>query len=131
VGTVSVEDARTLRISPWDKSQVKAIESSITKANLGLSVSSDENGVRVAFPELTGERRAQIVKLLKDKLEEARISLRKVREEVMNDFKKQEKDGTMSEDAHFNAKEEMQKLVDEANRKFDDMAEKKETEIAG
>lgn len=129
VATVSMEDARTLRVSPWDKSQVKVIEGAIQKANLGLSVTTDEAGLRVIFPELTGDRRQQIIKILRDKFEDARISLRKEREEVLNDFKRQEKDGTMSEDEHFKAKEELQKFVDEANRRFEELADNKEKEI--
>jgi ribosome recycling factor len=129
VASVSMEDARTLRVAPWDKSQIKVIEAAIQKANLGLSVTSDDGGLRVIFPELTGERRTQIIKLLGAKLEDARISLRKEREAVIDDFKKQEKDGEMSEDEHFTGKEELQKLVDEANRKFDELAANKEKEI--
>lgn len=130
VGNISMEDARTLRVAPWDKSQVKAIEGAIQKANLGLSVTSDDAGLRIIFPELTGERRTQIIKLMKDKLEDARISLRKEREEVLNEFKRLEKDGEMSEDEHRKNKEELQKHVDEANGKFDVLAKKKEEEIS-
>lgn len=129
VGNITMEDARTLRISPWDKTQVKAVENAITKANLGLSVVSDDNGIRVIFPELTGERRAQIMKLMHAKLEDARISLRKERETVLTDFKQKEKDGDMSEDEHRKAKEELQKQVDAMNRRFEQLAEKKEAEI--
>ncbi len=129
VGSISMEDARTLRIAPWDKSQVKAIEAAIQKANLGLSVVSDDGGLRVIFPELTGERRQQIIKLMKDKLEDARISLRKERENLLGEWKKMEKEGEMSEDEHFKAKEELQKHVDEANGRFDKMAAQKETEV--
>lgn len=131
VGNISMEDPRTLRISPWDKTQIKAIESAIQKADIGLSVVSDGEGLRVIFPELTSERRGQIVKLLHGKLEEARISLRKEREEQLTEMKRMEKDGEMTEDDAFRAKEELQKLIDEANRKFEEMAEKKEKEIAG
>lgn len=130
VGSISMEDARTLRVAPWDKSQIKAIEGAIQKANIGLSVTTDDAGLRIIFPELTGDRRQQIIKLLKDKLEDARISLRKEREEVLNDFKRQEKEGEMSEDDHFKSKEELQKHVDAANHKFDELAAKKETEIS-
>ena len=130
VGSISMEDARTLRISPWDKTNVKLIEGAIQKANLGLSVTTDDNGVRVIFPELTGERRQQIIKLLKDKLEDARISLRKERESVLMNFKAEEKEGSMSEDEHFKGKDELQKYVDEANRRFEEMAKQKETEIS-
>lgn len=129
VASVSMEDPRTIRVSPWDKSQVKAIEQAINKANIGLSVSTDESGLRVIFPELTGERRIQVVKLLKDRLEEAKITMRKARESVISDLKAEEKDGNISEDEHFKAKEDLQKLVDNANAKFDEIAAKKEQEI--
>lgn len=131
VASVLMEDPRTLRISPWDKSQIKAIEAAIQKADIGLSVVVDGEGLRVIFPELTSERRAQIVKLLHGKLEEARISLRKEREERLSAMKHMEKNGEMTEDEHFQAREELQKLVDEANRRFEEMATKKEKEIAG
>lgn len=129
VGTVSMEDARTLRISPWDKTQTKAIEGALQKANIGLSVSTDDNGLRVIFPELTGERRVQIIKLLKDKTEDARISLRKEREVVIAEMKRQEKDSEMSEDDARKAKEELQKIVDTANASFDALAATKEKDI--
>lgn len=129
VGNINMEDARTLRIVPWDKSQVKAIEGAIQKADLGLSVTTDSDGLRVIFPELTGDRRAQIIKLMKDKLEDARISLRKEREEVLNDFKAQEKEGEMTEDDVFRSKEELQKIIDAANARFEELGDKKEKEI--
>jgi len=131
VANISVEDARTLRIAPWDMSQAKEIEKAITVANLGLSVSMDEKGVRVFFPELTAERRTGLLKLAKEKLEEIRTQLRMARDEVWNDIQKQEKDGAMSEDDKFRNKEEMQKRVDAANKKFDEALERKEKEITG
>ncbi len=129
VGTVTMEDARTIRVSPWDKTQTKAIEGALQKANIGLSISTDENGLRVIFPELTGERRVQIIKLLKDKVEDARISLRKEREVVIADLKTQEKEGTLSEDEVHKTKEELQKLVDLANAHFEALATVKEKDI--
>lgn len=129
VASITMEDPRTIRVAPWDKSQVKSIEQAITKANLGLSVSADEAGLRISFPELTGERREQVVKILKGKLEDARVTVRKAREEVITELKQLEKDGGISEDEHFKAKEDMQKLVDAANAKFDEMAARKEQEI--
>lgn len=129
VATVGVEDARTLRISPWDASQVKAIEKAIVDANLGISVSTDTLGSRVSFPELTAERRGVLIKLLKDKLEDARISLRSERDKVWSDIQKKEKDGEISEDEKFIYKEEMQKIVDEGTKKLEETASKKEVEI--
>jgi len=129
VGSVTVEDARTLRVAPWDLQTVHAVESAIQDADLGVSVSSDEKGVRVTFPELTSERREQLIKLTKTKLEEARVTLRRHREDVWTDIQKQEKDGTLSEDDKFRSKEEMEKLVKDGNTVFDEMADKKEKEL--
>ncbi|MBC7836611.1 ribosome recycling factor [Acetobacteraceae bacterium] len=129
VASVAVEDARTLRISPFDMSQVKEIEKAITVANLGLSVGSDERGVRVSFPELTSERRAGLIKLAKERIEEARTTVRSERDDIWNDIQKQEKDKKISEDDKFRAKEDMQKRVDAANTKLDDALERKEKEI--
>ena len=131
IGNIIVEDSRTLRVVPWDKSQIKAIEHAIQKADIGLSVVADGEGMRVIFPELTSERRQQIIKILHGKLEEARISLRKEREEQLSVMKRMEKNGEMTEDEHFQAREELQRLVDHANRVFEEMAGKKEKEIAG
>ncbi|TSC69575.1 MAG: Ribosome recycling factor [Parcubacteria group bacterium Gr01-1014_56] len=130
VANVSIEDARTLRIAPWDMSNAKEIEKAITLANLGLSVGMDEKGVRVNFPELTGERRAQLLKLAKEKVEEARASLRGARDQVWSAIQKKEKEGTMSEDDKFRAKDEMQKRADAANKNFDESLARKEKEIA-
>ena len=129
VASVGVEDARTLRISPWDASQIKVIEKALTDANLGVGVSSDEKGVRATFPELTSERRDSLIKLAKDKLEHARQSIRGAREETWNDIQAQEKAGDMSEDDKFRAKDELQKYVDAGNKALEDIFEKKESEI--
>jgi len=129
VANISVEDARTLRVTPWDQSQAKEIEKAITVANLGLSVGADEKGVRVFFPELTADRRTSLMKLAKEKLEEIRTSLRGARDDVWNDIQKREKEGTLSEDDKFRTKDEMQKRVDAANKAFDAALERKEKEI--
>ncbi len=131
VAGISIEDARTLRITPWDMSLAKEIEKAITVANLGLSVGADEKGVRVFFPELTAERRTSLLKIAKEKVEEIRTELRVARDEVWSDIQKQEKEGTLSEDDKFKSKEEMQKRVDAANSAFDVAFDRKEKEIAG
>jgi ribosome recycling factor len=130
VGSVGIEDARTLRISPWDASQVKAVEKAITEADLGLSVVTDSSGVRVIFPELTGERRQQLVKLAKSKLEDARVSVKAVRDDLMKGIDAAEKAGEMSQDDKFAAKEEAQKVVDATNRALEARFAEKESEIA-
>jgi ribosome recycling factor len=130
LATISVEDARTLRVVPWDQSNAKEIEKAITVASLGLSVGADEKGVRVFFPELTAERRASLLKLAKEKVEEGRAALRIARDEVWSAIQKQEKEKKMSEDDKFRAKDEMQKKVDQANKSFDEHLARKEKEIA-
>ena len=125
VGSVSVQDARTLYVTPWDAEQVKAIEKAITVADLGVSVGSDEKGVRVSFPELSAERRAQLVKLLKSKLEEARITLRGKRADAIKDLEKME----LGEDEERRTKDAIQKLVDDGNKEFEALADKKESEL--
>ena len=131
VAGINIEDARTLRITPWDLSQVKAIEKAITTSDLGLSVSVDDKGLRAFFPELSSERRESLVKVLKARLEDARISLRKEREETWQEIQKQEKDKVIGEDDKFRMKDEMQKITDEANKNLDEVALKKEKEILG
>jgi ribosome recycling factor len=130
VATVSVEDARSLRITPFDPSNIKEIEKAITAANLGLSAGSDERGVRVFFPELTSERRVTLLKVAKEKVEEIRQMLRAARDEVWNDIQAKEKAKEMSEDDKFRSKDDMQKRVDAANAAFDAALERKEKEIA-
>ncbi len=131
VASISMEDARTLRLVPYDISQIKEVENTIAKADLGVSVGADEKGIRVSFPELTSESRQQLLKVVKDKLENARISLRKVRDDVWEDIQKKEKLKEISEDDKFNAKEEMQKIVDDGNKILEETAKKKENEIIG
>lgn len=130
VSSVGTEDARTLRVSPWDNSQVSAIEKAISEANLGVSVVGDSGEVRVIFPELTGERRQQLVKLAKSKLEEARVSVRHVRDEVMKLIDKAEKAGEISEDDKFGRKEDVQKEVDSTNQKLEKLFNEKEAQIS-
>lgn len=131
VAGVNVEDAQTLRVSPWDKSQVQAIEKAIHDSDLGLSVVTDEAGLRVIFPELTGERREGLIKVARNKLEDARVSLRKEREDTKNNIEKMEKDGEINEDEEKRAKDEMQKIVDETNKRLEELASSKEEEIKG
>jgi ribosome recycling factor len=129
LATVSIEDPRTLRIAPWDKAHVKEIERAISAANLGLSVSTDDMGLRVSFPSLSAERREMLIKLSKAKLEEARISVRTEREKVWTDIQAKEKDGLITEDEKFRYKDELQKFIDEANSRLEEFAERKEKDI--
>lgn len=129
VASVSIEDPRTLRVSPWDKAHIKAIEKAVLASNLGLSVSTDDSGLRIAFPQLTTERRAALVKVLKEKLEHARVMVRAAREEAMDDLNAKEKSGTISEDDKFRQKEKVQEDVDGANARLEEIFEKLERDI--
>ncbi|HVU06877.1 MAG TPA: ribosome recycling factor [Candidatus Paceibacterota bacterium] len=129
VASLSNEDPRTIRITPWDQGLVKAIEKSIVVASLGVSVSVDDKGIRVSFPELTSERRKDIVKAAKEKFEQGRINIRKHRDEVMTDIDKKEKEGGMGEDEKFRFKAEAQKFIDDSSKKLSDLMDKKEKEI--
>ncbi|MDD5068217.1 MAG: ribosome recycling factor [Candidatus Pacebacteria bacterium] len=129
VGSIGTEDPKTLRVTPWDMTQAKHIEKAITVANLGLSVVLDDKGVRVIFPELSSERRASLVKLAKEKLEEAKKTIRMERDKEWNLIQKKEKEGGMGEDEKFRLKKEMEKIVDEVHKKLDEIISKKEKEI--
>ena len=131
LANMSVEDARTIRIVPWAADTLSSIDRALREANLGFSVSGDDKGIRVVFPELTGETREKYAKVVGKKLEEARISVRALREEVWTDIQKQEKDGGMSEDDKFKAKENMEAMVKDANEKLEATAKKKEEDIRG
>lgn len=129
LANIVVEDAKTVRIEPWDASVGKNIEKAINLSNLGLSVAPFEKGLRIIFPDLTSERREQFVKVVKSKLEEARVSLRSLRDKTSKAIEEKEKAGGMGEDDKFRFKEEMQKLIDEAGKKLEALAERKEEEI--
>ncbi|MES2470705.1 MAG: ribosome recycling factor [Patescibacteria group bacterium] len=129
VGSVAIEGPRSIRIAPWDLTLVKEIEKAIMVANLGVSVSIDDKGLRVNFPELTEERRIQITKIAKEKLEEAKKQIRGHRDDVMKDLQGKEKDGSLGKDEVFKGKGDAQKIVDEANKKLEEAYQKKEKEI--
>ncbi len=131
VASVTIEGARTLRVAPWDKSQIKEIEKAVMVANLGLSVVVDGEGLRVNFPELTADRRKEIAKAAKEKLEEAKKHVRGHRDTAVKDLQAKEKEGGMGKDDAFRYKGEAQKLVDEANKRLEEAYAKKEREIVG
>lgn len=131
VASVSIEDPKTLRVVPWDKNQIKEIEKSILSSNLGLSVAIDGAGIRIIFPQLTTNTRETLVKVLKEKLEESRITIRKERERIWDDIQIKEKEGNITEDEKFKAKEDLQKIINEINRNLENIFEKKEKEVLG
>ncbi|MEK7635005.1 MAG: ribosome recycling factor [Patescibacteria group bacterium] len=129
LANITVEDAKTVRIEPWDMTVGKSIEKAISTSNLGLSVAAFDKGLRIIFPELTAERREQFVKVAKGQLEEAKMSLRSLRDKTGKAIEEKEKAGGMGEDDKFRLKEEMQKIIDASVSMLEQMAEKKEKEI--
>lgn len=125
VASISIEDPKTIRIAPWDKNSVKAIEKALTDSNLGLGVVADSDGIRLIFPALTTERREQTVKILKQLQEEARIRVRKVRGDFMDGLK------DLPEDEERRGKDDIQKLVDDTNSNLEMIFKKKEIEVMG
>lgn len=129
IGSVSIEDARTLRVIPWDKSVMKSIEKAITEADLGVSVVTDDQGLRIIFPELTAERRTILGKLAGQKCEEARVTLRGHRTDAIKGLEAAEKEGGMGEDELKRLKEDVQKKIDAAGTDLDAMLKRKQDEI--
>ncbi len=130
LSNIGVDDARTLRVSPYDAGRTKEIEKAINDADLGVSVQVNGSDIRVIFPELTGERREELLKMAKSKLEEARVRARVARDETKKGILLSEKNGEISEDEMKSALEKMQDIVDEANKRFDEMFDAKKDEIA-
>lgn len=130
VAAVNIEDARTLRIVPWDKSLTKVIEAAIQNADLGIGVGSDDQGLRVSFPELTAERRTMLLKVANDKVEQARITLRGHRTDAIKALDAAEKEGGMGKDELARFKDEVQKKIDAGNVALDALGKKKEQEIS-
>lgn len=129
VAAINIEDARTIRITPWDATVLKSIEQAIVASSLGVQPIADGQSIRISLPELTEDRRKMLSKTVAEKLEEAKISIRKERDEVWKDIQAKEKEGELTEDDKFSLKEEMQKNVDSLMADLDGVAVKKEEEI--
>ena len=130
VANISVEDARTLRVIPWDGGLSKAIEKGIIDADLGVGVATDDQGLRISFPELTSERRTQLMKLAGDKTEQAKVTLRSHRTDALKALEAAEDAGGMGEDEVARLKAEIQKFIDAGNVTLLEILKRKETEIA-
>jgi len=129
LANLSVPEPRILIIQPWDKSSIKDIEKAILKSDLGLTPSNDGAVIRLNIPQLTAERRAEIVKTVKKKTEEARVAVRNIRRELIDDIKQLEKEKVASEDDSKKGQEKAQKLTDKYIKDIDEVSEKKEKEI--
>jgi ribosome recycling factor len=129
VASVSAPEARMLSVQVWDKTMVAAVEKGILNANLGLNPSVDGQTVRLPMPELTEERRKELAKLAHQAAENARISIRNIRRDGMDDVKKAQKDGDISEDVMHGKSDDIQKLTDEFIGTIDTSVKAKEEDI--
>ena len=121
--SISIEDPKTIRITPWDKGLIQEIEKGISLADLGVSTSVDGVGIRVIFPSLTTETREKLVKQGKVKIEEAKVSIRGERNKIMKEIDE------LPEDDAKRRKDEVEKIIKETNEQFDLIAKRKEEEI--
>lgn len=129
LASISIPDPRTIQIQPWDKGVLNQIESGIQQAGLNLTPVNDGVAVRINIPALTEERRAELTKIVHKLAEDARISIRNVRQTAHEAFKKLENDKEISEDDFHLANKHLQEAVDQANDKIEEIAKAKEKDI--
>lgn len=129
VSTLSVPDPRTLSVQVWDKSLVKAVDKAIRESGLGLNPAVDGQLLRIPIPMLTEERRLELSKVAGRYTEEARVAVRNVRRHALDELKRAEKDGTLSQDEHRDMGKRIQDLTDSFVKKIDELFAKKEAEI--
>ena len=126
---ISSPDARTLLISPWDKTAVKSIEKAIQNSDLGINPQNDGASIRLSFPQLTEERRKELVKQIHKYAENGKVAIRNIRRDAMEAFKKKEKASEITEDDLKQAEKDLQKLTDDSCKELDALLAKKEKEL--
>ncbi len=129
LGSVSVPEARTLLITPWDANAVKEVEKAILKSELGINPNNDGKSIRLTFPPLTEERRKEIVKDIHKRAEEAKVAIRSIRRDAIEGFKAQKKNGEITEDDLKGTEKDVQDLTDNFIKEIDVILAKKEKEI--
>lgn len=129
LATINVPEPRMLTIQPFDPSSVKAIERAILESDLGLTPSNDGKLIRLPIPQLTEERRKELVKVVRHLAEEGRVAIRNVRRDVMHDLKELARDGDVGDDDERRAEDKLQKLTDDHVHRVDELLKKKEEEI--
>jgi len=127
--SINIPEPRLIVIQPWDTDSLANIEAAIKMSDLNLNPNNDGKVIRINIPPLNEERRAELVKVLNQKAEEARISIRGIREEIWEEIQELEKAGKITEDDKFQGKERLQETVDEYNKKVEDIRKRKEEEI--
>ena len=129
LATVNAPEARLLTIQPYDKSSIKSIERAILESDVGLTPSNDGNLIRLGVPELTEERRKQLVKVVRNIAEEGRVAVRNIRRDVMHDLRELKEAGEAGSDDEHRAEQELQKLTDARIKELDELLKHKEAEI--
>lgn len=129
LATISAPEPRVIMIQPWDKGAIPAIEKGIKESSLGLMPNSDAMGVRLNVPPLTEDRRKELTKTLWQKIEEGRIKVRQIREDIIKKVQSEVKEKIAREDDLRRAKEEVQKITDDVNGQLEEMGKKKEQEL--
>jgi len=129
VASIGVEDARTLTITPWERPMVQAIEKAIMNSDLGLNPNSAGAVIRIPMPQLTEERRRDLVKVVKGEGENSKIAVRNIRRDANSDFKMLEKEKEISEDLQRNAEDDIQKLTDKFVNEIDEIIAAKEEDL--
>ncbi|HEY2601236.1 MAG TPA: ribosome recycling factor [Thermoleophilaceae bacterium] len=129
LANISASEARLLTVTPYDKSSIKAIEKSIMESDIGLTPSNDGAVIRLTIPELTEERRKELVKVVHGIAEEGRVGIRNVRRDIMHDLRELKKEGEVGEDEERRAESELQKLTDKRIGEIDTFLSGKEEEI--
>lgn len=129
LATINAPEPRMLTIQPFDRSIMQSVEKAIMESDLGLTPNNDGQTIRLAIPQLTEERRKEMVRLVHKMAEEGRVAVRNVRRDVLNEMKRAEKDGELSQDQLKNGQDEVQKLTDAEVKAIDELMARKEAEI--
>ena len=129
VAAISTPDPRTLVIQPWDATLLKAIEKAIQTSDLGINPQNDGRVIRLAFPQLTEERRKDLTKQVKKYAEDGKVAIRNIRREAMDDFKAMKKNSEITEDDQKNLEKDLQELTDKRCKDIDELCAKKEQEL--
>jgi len=129
IAAIASPDARTLLITPWDGSALKSIEKAIQNSDLGINPQNDGKAIRLNFPQLTEERRKDLVKQIHKYAEGGKVAIRNIRRDAMDNFKKQEKKSEITEDEMKQVEKDLQKLTDDSCKKLDELLAKKEKEL--
>ena len=129
IASISAPDARAIMVQPWDKGALREIERSLQRSEMGFNPSNDGNVITVPIPPLTNERRQEMVKLLKKKAEDGKVSVRNVRRDGLDTLRKLEKDKAISQDQNRRAQDQLQKVTDGHTKLIDETASAKEAEI--